>query len=274
MRPDSNLTDGQLLECYLARRDEAALAQLIERYGPLVLSLCRRLLRQAQDAEDVFQATFLLLVRKADSIGRPESVGSWLYGVAYRLARQVQANNARRPTTPGELPEVAIESPDQVQWQDVGSVLDEEIDRLPECYRTPFILCHVQGKTNEEAAQQLGCAKGTVLSRLARARQRLRVRLSRRGVTLSGTALAALLLPPTSTAVSAPLRDAVLRAGQQAESRLPGALSDRVLALTEGTLRTMKLSRLKTCLVLIAAVAVLGFGVAVAARQVVAEKPA
>jgi RNA polymerase sigma factor (sigma-70 family) len=267
--PTTDLTDGQLLECYLARRDEAALAQLIDRYGPLVLGLCRRLLRQEQDAEDVFQATFLLLVRKAGSIARPESVGSWLYGVAYRLAHQVKADAARRRTFPGELPEVAVEDLPDLEWQDVGPVLDEEINGLPEHYRAPFVLCHLQGKTNEEAAHQLGCAKGTVLSRLARARERLRARLSRRGVTLSGAAVTALVLPRTLNAVSAPLRNAVLRAGQLAgsPSTLAGAVSVRVLLLTEGVLRTVTVSNWAAALILVVALAVLGCGAWVAAHQ-------
>src|SRR5262249_31616689 len=140
------------------------------------------------DAEDAFQATFLILVRKAGSLGRPELLGNWLYGVAYRTAARARAEATRRrfrevPLIDRDLP--AKESTPDGVWRDLRPVLDEEINRLPDKYRAPFVLCYLEGKTNEEAARQLGCPLGTVLSRLARARERLRLRLTSRGLTLS-----------------------------------------------------------------------------------------
>src|SRR5262249_30747917 len=151
-----------------------------------------------------FQATFLVFARKAGSIGKREAVGSWLYKVAYRVALRLRAKTARWPAPPpcpapaqqfanalDELP--AAKAADDVLWHDLRPVLDEEIDRLPEKFRVPFVLCYLEGHTNEEAAEQLGCPKGTILSRLARGRERLRSRLVRRGVTLSIAGLAAAL---------------------------------------------------------------------------------
>src|SRR5262249_39477243 len=145
--------------------------------------LCQRILRDSHEAEDAFQATFLVLARKAGSIGKREAVASWLYKVAYRVALRLRARAARH----GGLEEVVDELPgrdvaDDIDTRDLRPVLDEEIARLPEKYRAPLVLCYLQGHTNAEAAEQLRCPKGTILSRLARGRQRLRSRLARRGL--------------------------------------------------------------------------------------------
>jgi RNA polymerase sigma factor (sigma-70 family) len=193
-RADGEEADGQLLERFAAQRDEAAFAALVKRYGPLVLGVCRRVLFHEQDAEDAFQATFLVLVRHARSIRKPDSLGSWLYGVAYRIARRAKGVRARRAVQEVNLPNIAApESCPDWLVRDLRGVLDEEVDLLPPKYRLPFVLCHVEGKTNEQAARQLGCPVGTVLSRLARARGRLRARLTRRGLALRANLLAAAL---------------------------------------------------------------------------------
>src|SRR5262245_14585360 len=151
-------TDAQLLERFVSRREEAAFAALLQRYGALVLSVCRRVLRQEQDAEDAFQATFLVLARKAVSIDKRASVGSWLYGVACRLAAKAKVATARRRARERPLPDLpAAEPVPEGIWRDLRPVLDEEVSRLPDKYRAPFVLCCLQGKTNEEAARQLGC---------------------------------------------------------------------------------------------------------------------
>src|SRR5262245_4737190 len=157
----------------------------------MVYDLCIRVLRHAHDAEDAFQATFLVLAKKAASIGKGEAVGSWLYKVAYRVALRLRCAAARRAgheQAGDDLP--CRDSPDEAHRRDLGRAVDEEIDRLPEKYRAPLVLCYLQGHTNEEAAAQLGCPRGTILSRLSRARDRLRGRLARRGLSFSAAPLA------------------------------------------------------------------------------------
>jgi RNA polymerase sigma factor (sigma-70 family) len=272
-------SDGQLVERFLGGGDEAAFELLVRRYGPLVLGLCRRVLHHEQDAEDVFQATFLLLVRKGASIARRDSVGSWLYGVAYRLATQLKAKAVRRQTFPaGTLAQVVeADAPPGVVWTDLRPVLDEEISQLPSKYRVAFVLCHLEGKTNEEAAAQLGCPTGTVLSRLSRARARLRTRLLRRGVALSAAALAgALAQAPLRADMPASLVGLALRTAPLAAAgpaALAGAVSAPVAALTEGAIRAMRVSKVKLAVAVLLAVAVVGLGAGLMAHRVSADKP-
>ncbi len=162
------LSDAQLLDDFVQRRDEAAFELLVWRHAGLVLGTCRRLLRDRHEAEDAFQATFLVLIRKAATISRRDSLGSWLHRVAVRIAQRARAQAARRMTAalPEEVP--APEPKDDLLWRDLRPVLDEEVSRLPEKYRRPFVLCYLEGNTNEQAARQLGCPRGTILSRLAR----------------------------------------------------------------------------------------------------------
>jgi RNA polymerase sigma factor (sigma-70 family) len=185
----ASVPDQQLLERFLNNRDDAAFELLVWRHGPMVLNVCGRVLNDDHLAEDAFQATFLKLARKAASITDGESISSWLYKVAFRTAlrTQEQAQHHSQHEQPlGDLP-VTCPGPgpdDEAAWRELRPVLDEEVRRLPEIYRSVFILCCLQGLTNEQAAQELGCPKGTVLSRLARARERLRKRLSRRGLAV------------------------------------------------------------------------------------------
>jgi RNA polymerase sigma factor (sigma-70 family) len=189
-----NLTDRQLLERFATQHDEEGFAQLMERHGRMVLGVCRQILRHEQDAEDAFQATFLVLSRKAGSIRSGEALPNWLFNVANRLARRIRASAQRR-----QAHEVALVEPPLSEQEpggnmgDLGPILYEEIGRLPDKYRLPFVLCYLEGKTNEQAAQQLGCPPGTVFSRLARARERLRGRLTRRGLAVTSGVLAASL---------------------------------------------------------------------------------
>jgi RNA polymerase sigma factor (sigma-70 family) len=188
------LADEELLKRFASRQEEAAFAALVRRHGPLVLGVCRRVLQHAQDAEDAFQAAFCVLARKARAIRRRDAVGAWLYAVAFRIARKARASRGRRPVLQSELPEIAApsDSPEWV-WREIRPVLDQEVSRLPDKYRQPFVLCYLEGKTNEQAAAELGCPLGTVLSRLARARGRLRDRLTRRGLALSAGMVTAVL---------------------------------------------------------------------------------
>jgi RNA polymerase sigma factor (sigma-70 family) len=189
-------TDEDLLERFTRRKEEAAFAELVRRYGPMVLGVCRKMLRHQQDAEDVVQATFLVLARKSGSIRNPAALPNWLYGVTCRLAVRARGTASRRrarevPLEKSPTP-VASSEPDTA---DLGPALYEEIARLPDRYRAAFVLCYLQGQTNEEAARQLGCAPGTVFSRLARARDRLRSRLKRRGIVLSPALLRVTVSP-------------------------------------------------------------------------------
>jgi RNA polymerase sigma factor (sigma-70 family) len=200
------LTDAQLLNRFLSKRDEAAFELLVWRHGPMVLRVCRRILRDAHAAEDAFQATFLTLACKAGSIGKQEAVSSWLYKVAYRVALRAQAGASRRITLERPLVDclagASTEPSDEAAWRELGPLLDAEVRRLPEKYRAAFILCYLEGKTNEEAAKELGCPKGTILSRLARARERLRKRLNQRGLAMSG-AVFPLLVDPKGWSLAA-----------------------------------------------------------------------
>src|SRR5690349_2292045 len=175
-------TDRQLLDHDTARRDEAAFLALVTRHGPMVLRVCRRVLSHEQDAEDAFQATFLVLARNTGSIRKREALAEWLHGVAYRTAMTAKRTAARRRNHEARLTPRAAAS---ATWDDVQSVLDEEIQRLPEPFRTIIVLCVLESKSAPEAAAGLGLKPGTVSSRLTRARQRLQQRLVRRGIELS-----------------------------------------------------------------------------------------
>src|SRR5262245_19932143 len=202
---EAERTDGHLLECFLSRQEPAALEALVHRHGPMVWGVCRRILGTQHDAEDAFQATFLVLVRKAASVHPRSKVGPWLYGVARQTALKARADRARRrererPVNP-PMPEPAVT--DAEIRSDLQAVTDEEIGRLPEHYRDVIIQGELGGKTVKEAARQLGCPEGTVGSRLARGRALLARRLARRGLPVTACALAGLLSQEASAAVPA-----------------------------------------------------------------------
>jgi RNA polymerase sigma factor (sigma-70 family) len=189
------LPDGQLLRQFVEQRDEAAFTALLRRHGPMVLGVCRQVLRDTHAAEDAFQATFLVLLHKAPSITRPELLGNWLYGVAYFTARNAHTSWARRRRREQRATERRSSSSFATE-RHAGELqpLLEELARLPERYRQPVVLCDLQGRTRKEAACRIGCPEGTVSSRLARAHALLRRRLARRGFALSGAGLLALAL--------------------------------------------------------------------------------
>jgi RNA polymerase sigma factor (sigma-70 family) len=211
-------TDGQLLNRFRNAGDESAFELLVWRHGPMVLSACRRILADEHAAEDAFQATFLMLARKAGSIGRGQAVAAWLYRVAYRIALRAKMRDARRvrrERIAGE-PRAARTSPDpgwSLEWEELRPHLDAEIARLPEEYRSAFILCHLEGKTNEEAARELGCPVGTIQSRLSRARVRLRARLRNQDLGPESILFIFFIQRPQAPADLPPaLANAVLRA--------------------------------------------------------------
>jgi RNA polymerase sigma factor (sigma-70 family) len=254
-RDGAGLSDGQLLECYLAGRDEAAFEALVRRHGPMVLGVCRRITGHEQDAEDAFQAAFLVLARKADSVRPREMVGNWLYGVACRTALKAKAASARRRAKERQvrsMPEGRVE-PEAV-CHELLPLLDAELRRLPLKYRVPVVLCELEGRSRKEVAKQLGLLEGTLSSRLATARQLLARRLSRRGVTVSAGVLATAFTSAAPAGVPAPLITSTVKAAALAatgSAAMAGAASAPVVALTEGVLRTMFLGKLKTVALLV-----------------------
>jgi RNA polymerase sigma factor (sigma-70 family) len=262
---EADRTDGQLLECFVSRRDEAAVAALVRRHGPMVWGVCRRVLRNHQDAEDAFQATFLVLVRRAAAISPREMVANWLHGVARRTALKARATGARRQAREKQVnqgPEPEAEGEPDL-WRDLQPLLDRELSRLPDKYRLAVVLCDLEGMSRKEAACQLGIPEGTLSSRLTTARATLARRLARHGLALSGGALAAVLsqdaaadgLPP-SVAMKAIKAATLVAAGQAAG----GVISAKVAALTEGVLKAMLLKKLATLTGVLLLVGVLGLG--------------
>jgi RNA polymerase sigma factor (sigma-70 family) len=277
VRAAAALDDGELLRRFAEAHDEAAFTALVERHGPMVLRVCRRVLGHAQDAEDACQATFLVLVRKAASVRRRGSAASWLYGVAVRTARKLRAGRARREPGPGCRPEaVADTAGDDVSWREARAVLDEELLRLPEKYRAPLVLCYLEGRTRDEAARRLGLGLNRLRGRLDYGRGLLRRRLTRRGITPPALLLAALLVREAPAAVPALLVVSTVKAAAltAAGRAVPaGLVPARVVALTEGMVRTMLTAKLKgmgAALLLLA-----GFGVGLSAvwHQVPAAEP-
>ncbi len=268
----SELPDAQLLERFVNRRDEAAFEVLVLRYGGMVLNVCGRLLPRAEDRQDAFQATFLALTRRAGSIGKGASVGSWLYKVAYRVALRVRTHAIRHDTRQeNALVRLAAQSTTSDVGPDVRPMLDEEISRLPEKYRAALILCYLQGKTTAEAARQLGCARGTVCSRLAWARKRLRSRLTRRGLALSAAGLIVELVPSKAPGmmVGTTVKAAVSFASGEAAG---GVLSKSAIALAEGVLRAMMLTKLKMSFAGLLVIGVLGLWAGLGTKRLLAEK--
>jgi len=182
-------SDGELLQRFLHNREETAFEALVRRHGPMVLGVCRRALHDQQLAEDAFQATFLILVRKAGSIRKREAIASWLYGVAYRTAARARRVLSRRRAKERPMRDFPSPQPPETSRQDLGLILDEELLRLSEIYRTPVVLCDLEGKTRKEAARLVGCPEGTLSTRLLRARALLARRLKRRGVVLAAGSL-------------------------------------------------------------------------------------
>lgn len=276
--PDGDAgTDRQLLRRFVRHRDEAAFLALVQRHGPMVLGVCHRVLRQAQDAEDAFQATFLVLVRKARTIADADRLGDWLYGVAVRTASKLKVREARRRKHERRAASLAGGEPQaDGSAADLCPVLDQEIQQLPKKYRTAFLLCYLEGKTNREAAAVLGCPAGTVSSRLAWARQRLRNRLARRGyapVGLLGVGLAeGEMTPATAAAVPAELETRTVQLALEfAAGKVAAGGSMRAVLLTREVLRAMFWTSWKGAAVAgLMAVGLIGVGAGVYASGVLA----
>jgi RNA polymerase sigma factor (sigma-70 family) len=272
-------SDGSLLERYAAHREEAAFEVLVRRHGPMVWGVCRRVLRDLHDAEDAFQATFLVLARKVHSIGRRDLVANWLYGVAYQTARKARSMRAKkriREIQVADVPEP--ETAPQDDRDDLTEWLDRELSRLPDKYRIPTVLCELEGKTHREAAEQLGWPIGTVSGRLSRARALLARRLSRRGASISIRSLAVLLTREARSAslpaglIGPTARIANLVAAGRAVAA--GAVPAKVAALTAGVMKAMLLDKIKIiAMTLIAGCALAAGGTSLAYRASAADDP-
>lgn len=248
-------SDPTLLGRFAAERDEVAFAALVARHGPMVLAVCRRVLGNAPDADDAFQATFLVLVRRATAVRHQDRLAGWLYGVAYRTsveARRLRAKQVRCETPTGELPEVPVESP--TLDLELPAVIERELAALPNHYRLAVALCDLDGRSRTEAAEALGIPEGTLSSRLNTARRLLAARLTRFGY---GSACVSSAL----AAVPAPLLDVTV-------ATVTGSPGPNILSLTDGVIRTMntKWNLLNWGLPALAFVAVVGTGVFAAAQ--------
>jgi RNA polymerase sigma factor (sigma-70 family) len=273
-------SDAVLLRAFAAQQDQAAFAALVERHGALVLAVCRRVLHNLQDAEDAFQATFLLLARNAASLRQVSSLAGWLHGVAYRMACNARRAASRRRRHEGEVNAMPRTTPEwDVVWREVQSLLDEEIQRLPEIYRSAFVLCCLENKSGADAARALGVKEGTVGSRLNRARALLQQALARRGVALSAV-LAATALSSRQAAAALPgvlVSSTVEAATQFAAAHVQAAsvVSGNVAALLKGANTAMFLSKLKTGALSLFLLAIVGIGVGMAyLRAQTASPPA
>jgi RNA polymerase sigma factor (sigma-70 family) len=263
LHSEQRMSDSQLLSAFIDRKDTDAFRALLQRHGPMVFSTCRRLLRDHHDAEDAFQAVFLILARKASSVKPRHMVANWLYGVARHTARKANAMNARRRGREKQVEAMPERTAVPVDaWHELQPNLDEALSRLPEKHRLPVILCDLEGKSIREAARQLGWPQGTLAGRLARGRQTLAKRLTRRGLALSSGTLAGLFAhnAATSTPVPAPVVVAtaraagVIAAGQSAI----GMISPKVADLMEGVMKVMMFNKLKAMTVLLFMVALAG----------------
>jgi RNA polymerase sigma factor (sigma-70 family) len=246
----AGLTDAQLVERFATSRDQAAFEALVERHGPMVLSVCRNLLKDPAETEDAFQATFVILVRKAGAIRVDGSLAGWLYRVAYRVALQANADASRRSAVEREATDMAGQAAARRRaGDDTVSVLHEELARLPEKYRAPIILCHLEEMTHAEAAHQLRWTVGMVRGRVAKARELLRTRLTRRGVEPSSAFLAGALFDHPVTAVPVAWADAAIATAMTLTSpdkaAAAGVISFTTLSLSEKVLKTMVVANFK-----------------------------
>jgi RNA polymerase sigma factor (sigma-70 family) len=263
VRPPDDASDARLMERFIRQGDEHAFASLLHRHGPMVLGVCRRVLGNLADAEDAFQATFLVLVRKARALRSCATVGNWLYGVAHRTALEARRAMAKRRAKEAQAPSRAATAvPGDLD--DLRAALDQELARLPDRYRQVIVLCDLEGERRRDVARRLRCPEGTVASRLAKARSLLAARLARHGLSLSAGALAAALAAEAASAsVPAPWLSLTLRAARHLASGgtgAAGAVSARVISLVEGVCKTMLVNKLRTMAGILLVVALLGTG--------------
>jgi RNA polymerase sigma factor (sigma-70 family) len=276
--PVTGLDDSQLLERFVARHDEAAFAALVASHGPLVLGVCRRILRDEHEIEDAFQATFLVLVRRAGSIRDAGRLGPWLHGVARRVALRSRSEAARRRVHHQQatraVEDVPVRPAHPTEFDDVIGIIDEEVARLPGRYRDAVVLCDLEGRSYTEAASRLRCPLGTVQSRLARGRARLRSRLIRRG--LAPLALESFLIEGGSAAVPDLLAEATIRTAialAAGKVGVAGAVSVTAVALASSAMRSMSMTMMRRIALAFAAVSI-AIAVGLAGNNAHSDAPA
>jgi RNA polymerase sigma factor (sigma-70 family) len=254
----ADLSDRHLLECFAASREEAAFEALVRRHAALVLGVCRRVLGHDADAEDAFQATFLVLAQKAGNVGWRESVGGWLYNVAYHIATRSRRAAARRRHHEHRIPSMRTHAETAPDWLELRPILDDELHRLPEKYRLPLLLCYIHGQSREQAAAELGWTAGEVKGRLERGRDLLRDRLVQRGVTLSALALPVVLASEAAAAVPSTLISTTV------QGAVHGTASAAALGLMKGALQAMFFTKMKKAgLLAVVAALMIGSGASV-----------
>ncbi len=258
VRDQADGGDGDLLLRYRRERDQDAFGSLVRRHGPMVLGVCRRVLRNEHAAEDAFQATFVVLAKRADAVRPPDRLAPWLYGVAYRTALKARGRAFRRAEVERDYAtEVAHRAPGEADaLPDVRPIIDEQLNALPEKYRAPLVLCGLQGLNKQEAAERLGVPEGTVSSRLARAREMLRDRLARRGVIVPAAGFAALVSPNALCATVPPALTESVAACAATGAAVPAT----VLALSNEVLAAMSWLKVKTLCAGLVAFALAGGG--------------
>ena len=269
------MSDGQIMDRFVEKRDEAAFAALVRRHGPMVWGVCQRIAGRTADAEDAFQAAFLVLVRKAAAIEPREAVGNWLYGVACHTALKARTACLKlhaKEKQVANMPEPAHHLRDD--REELQAMLDRELSALPDKYRLPVVLCHLEGRTRKAVAAQLKIPEGTLSSRLATAHRMLAKRLARHGLAVSGGSLAAFFAQSAASAsvpasvVSSTIKTAMLVAASNGVAA--GIVSSKVVALTEGVLKAMLLTQLKIIAFLMGTLCVLGTGAGVLTRHALA----
>jgi RNA polymerase sigma factor (sigma-70 family) len=258
-------SDHELMEQFIASRDDVAITALVRRHGPMVYKVCRLVLRNEQDAEDAFQATFLVLARKAHTLRSKESVGNWLYGVACRTALKARTAAARRSRREAAKSIPSVTEPLAELTVDEGqAIVDQELARLPEKFRAPLVLCCLEGLTRDEAARELGWSVSVLKSRLEQARALLRKRLVRRGMSLTAGVFSAGLLGRTGHAsLPAALVDTTVKAAVMVATGKVAitVVSAQVITLSEGVLKTMWLTRFRVWMAVSVALVPALFGV-------------
>lgn len=260
-------TDTELLERFIQDRDAASFEVMVWRHGPMILGVCQRLLHNMHDAEDVFQATFLALAQKAESISRRSSLASWLHTVATRTAGQVLTQRRKRADSPISWDELPVSTTQEHSHEEIEQVLQEELATLPEKYRVPLILSYLQGLSNAEVAESLSCPIGTIFTRLSRGRGLLKARMERRGLTLSATSFGVLL---TQSSLATPLSHSLVDAGM-AVINPTGKIPLKIIGLTQGTLKMMWQQKIQKLIICCLVACMLGAGSIVILSRILAS---